>query len=53
MHPSIPHWHRRRARVAAPRIDRALDSRWIWPVMVGATVAFLALFIGYRSSTTW
>lgn len=29
------------------RIDRALDSRWIWPVLVGATVAFLALFIGY------
>lgn len=29
------------------RIDCALDSRWIWPVLVGATVAFLALFIGY------
>lgn len=29
------------------RIERALDSRWIWPLMVGATVAYLALFIGY------
>ncbi len=29
------------------RVDRALDSRWIWPLMVGAAVAFLALFIGY------
>ena len=29
------------------RVDRALDSRWIWPLMVGATVLYLALFIGY------
>lgn len=29
------------------RIDRALDSVWIWPVLVGATVIFLAVFIGY------
>lgn len=29
------------------RIDRALDSAWIWPVLVGATVIFLAVFIGY------
>ena len=29
------------------RIDRALDSAWIWPALVGATVIFLAVFIGY------
>jgi len=29
------------------RIDRAFDSPWIWPVMVGTTVVYLALFIGY------
>lgn len=29
------------------RIDRALDSRRIWPVLVGAAVAYLTLFIGY------
>ena len=39
--PSVAHPTLRR------RIDSALDSRWIWPVMVGATVVFLVLFIGY------
>ena len=29
------------------RFDRALDSALIWPVLVGATVIFLAVFIGY------
>ena len=29
------------------RFDRALDSVLIWPVLVGATVIFLAVFIGY------
>ena len=29
------------------KIDRALDSIWIWPVLVAATVMFLAAFIGY------
>jgi multiple sugar transport system permease protein len=29
------------------KIDRALDSVWIWPVLVAATVMFLAAFIGY------
>jgi multiple sugar transport system permease protein len=29
------------------KIDRALDSIWIWPVFVAATVMFLAAFIGY------
>ena len=29
------------------RVDHALDSAWIWPVMVAATVIFLAVFIGY------
>ena len=29
------------------RLERWLDSQMIWPLMVAATVAYLALFIGY------
>jgi multiple sugar transport system permease protein len=29
------------------RIERALDSRLIWPVMVAATVLYLLCFVGY------
>ena len=35
------HDHHRR------RLDRALDSRAVWPVMVGFTVVYLVLFVGY------